>query len=40
VTLVELNGVFYAINTAAAHHVEARRWWEPALNGDEPVGLA
>jgi toxin-antitoxin system PIN domain toxin len=40
VTLVDVNVVVYAINTAAAHHVEARTWWESALNGDEPVGLA
>ena len=39
-TLVDLNVVLYAINTAAAHHAEARTWWESALNGDEPVGLA
>lgn len=39
-TLVDLNVVLYAINTAAAHHAAARTWWESALNGDEPVGLA
>ena len=38
--LVDLNVVLYAINTAAAHHVEAHTWWKSALNGDEPVGLA
>ena len=39
-TLVDLNVVLYAINTAAAHHADARAWWEGAANGDEPVGLA
>ena len=39
-TLVDLNVVLYAINTAAPHHAEARTWWESAINGDEPVGLA
>ena len=39
-TLVDLNVVLYAINTAAPQHVEARTWWESAINGDEPVGLA
>ena len=39
-TLVDLNVVLYAINTAAARHEEARAWWESALGGDEPVGLA
>ena len=39
-TLVDLNVVLYAVNTASARHVEARAWWESALEGDEPVGLA
>ena len=39
-TLVDLNVVLYAVNTAAAHHATAHAWWESALNGDEPVGLA
>ena len=38
-TLVDLNVVLYAINTAAAHHAETRTWWESALNGDEPATL-
>ncbi|MXY25519.1 MAG: type II toxin-antitoxin system VapC family toxin [Acidobacteria bacterium] len=38
-TVVDLNVVLYAINTAAVRHAEARTWWESALNGDEPVGL-
>jgi len=40
VTLVDLNVVLYAVNSAAARHVEARTWWESAISGDEPVGLA
>ena len=39
-TLVDLNVVLYAVNSAAARHVEARTWWESAISGDEPVGLA
>ena len=39
-TLVDLNVVLYAVNSAAARHVEARTWWESAIGGDEPVGLA
>ncbi len=39
-TLVDLNVVLYAVNTSAARHVAARTWWESALGGDEPVGLA
>ena len=39
-TLVDLNVVLYAVNSAAARHVEARTWWESAVSGDEPVGLA
>ena len=39
-TLVDLNVVLYAINTAAAHHADTGAWWECATNGDEPVGLA
>ena len=38
--LVDLNVVLYAVNSAAERHVEARRWWESAIGGDEPVGLA
>ena len=39
-TLVDLNVVLYAVNVAAERHAEARTWWESAINGDEPVGLA
>lgn len=39
-TLVDLNVVLYAVNTSAVHHVPARAWWESALEGSEPVGLA
>lgn len=38
--LVDLNVLLYAVNRDAHHHEVARRWWEAALNGDEPVGLS
>jgi toxin-antitoxin system PIN domain toxin len=40
VKLVDLNILLYAINRDSAHHERIRRWWENALGGDEPVGLA
>lgn len=38
--LVDLNVLLYAVNRDSAHHEVIRRWWEDAINGDEPVGLA
>ena len=38
--LVDLNVLLYAINQDAAHHTKLRRWWESALNAEEPIGLA
>lgn len=38
--LVDLNILLYAVNQDAVQHATVRRWWESALNGDEPVGLA
>jgi toxin-antitoxin system PIN domain toxin len=40
VKLVDLNVLLYAVNRDSAHHDVIRRWWEDAINGDEPVGLA
>jgi toxin-antitoxin system PIN domain toxin len=40
VKLVDLNVLLYAVNRDSAHHDVIRRWWENAINGDEPVGLA
>jgi len=40
VKLVDLNVLLYAVNRDSAHHEVIRRWWEDAINGDEPVGLA
>ena len=37
--VVDLNVLLYAINEDAPEHPLARRWWESALNDDEPVGL-
>lgn len=38
--LVDLNLLLYAVNEDAPLHVEARRWWEQRLSGDEQVGLS
>ena len=38
--IVDANVLLYAVNTADPHHHDARRWFEDALNGREPVGLA
>lgn len=36
----DLNILLYAHNYSAPQHQEAREWWEGALSGDRPVGLA
>ncbi len=36
----DLNLLVYAHNQSDERHAAAREWWEAALNGDEPVGLA
>ena len=38
--LVDANLLLYAHNAGSPAHARAREWWEGALNGDEPVGLA
>ncbi|MBI3464097.1 MAG: type II toxin-antitoxin system VapC family toxin [Planctomycetes bacterium] len=38
--IVDLNVLLYAVNRDAAHHARVRTWWENALGGEEPVGLA
>jgi uncharacterized protein len=40
VKIVDLNVLLYAINRDSAHHETVRTWWESALGGEEPVGLA
>jgi toxin-antitoxin system PIN domain toxin len=35
----DANLLIYAHDEAAPHHARARRWWESALTGTEPVGL-
>ena len=39
-TIVDLNVVLYAVNASSARHAEALSWWESAIGGAEPVGLA
>ena len=36
----DLNLLLYAVFDGFAEHPRARRWWEEALSGREPVGLA
>lgn len=37
--IVDLDLLLYAVNENAVHHPAALRWWEEAVNGQEPVGL-
>jgi len=37
--VVDLNVLLYAVNQHAPHHAALRRWWETAMNAEEPVGL-
>ena len=37
--IVDLNILLYSVNRDSAHYGSMRRWWEAAVNGDEPVGL-
>lgn len=37
--VVDLNVLLYTVNRDAKHHDAALRWWEAAINGDEPIGL-
>lgn len=38
--LVDLNVLLYAINRDSVHHAPCLRWWQNALDDEEPVGLA
>ena len=38
--LVDINLLIYAINRDAPHHVQAKKWLEQSLSGDEPFGFA
>jgi toxin-antitoxin system PIN domain toxin len=40
VKLIDLNILLYVVNRDSIYHRPALEWWEQALNGDEPVGLA
>jgi hypothetical protein len=40
VKLVDLNILLYALNQDSPHHRQVRRWWEAAINSDEPIGIA
>ena len=37
--IVDLNVLLYAVNENSVHHSAARRWWENAVNEEEPIGL-
>lgn len=37
--IIDLNVLVYAVNADAEQHIEARRWWEKAVDGDETIGL-
>ena len=37
--VVDLNILLYAVNLDTPVHKAARKWWEAALNDEEPVGL-
>jgi toxin-antitoxin system PIN domain toxin len=39
VIIPDINLLVYAYNSDAPFHETARRWWEDALSGGEPVGL-
>ena len=38
--IVDLNILLYAVNSAAAQHERARRWWENAVSDEDSIGLA
>lgn len=38
--IVDLNVLLYAINADDPNHQAVCSWWEDALNGEEPIGLA
>ena len=38
--IVNLNVLLYAVNRDAPQHRIAREFWEAAINGEEPIGLA
>jgi toxin-antitoxin system PIN domain toxin len=35
----DTNLLIYAYDTTSPHHRKARKWWESALSGSEPVGI-
>ena len=35
----DVNLLVYAHDGSAKHHAKARKWWEAALSGTEPVGI-
>ncbi len=38
--IVDLNILLYVVNRDAPHHAVVRRWWDLAVGGGEPLGLA
>lgn len=37
--IVDVNILLYATDSNSSRHTAARKWWEQAVNGDEPIGL-
>jgi hypothetical protein len=37
--IIDLNILLYAVNRDAPVHERVRKWWEGAVNSDDPVGL-
>lgn len=35
----DTNLIIHAHDSSAPHHTPARKWWEAALSGNEPVGI-
>lgn len=38
--VVDLNVLIYAVNANAEHHAAVARWWQSAMDGDEPIGIS
>lgn len=38
--IIDVNILIYAVDRDSQYHSKVLPWWESALNGDEPIGLA